>query len=162
MTKGDNNSSGFGRNGSSGGPGSGKLSFSTIALAAGILLIVFGVWQLAERFLGVWYADIWHIINLIISIAWPLVIIAGGVALMVVARKGNLSLPTDKKLFRSTRNRKLSGVCGGIAEYLRADPAVVRVITIVLAILCWYVIVPLYILFWIIIPNDTKSYNNWV
>jgi phage shock protein PspC (stress-responsive transcriptional regulator) len=144
------------------GNNTGKLTFSAIALTVGILLVVFGVWQLAERFLGVWYADIWRIINLVISVAWPLVIIGLGIALMVAARKGNLSLPTDKKLFRSTRNKKLGGVCGGIAEYLSADAALVRVVTIVLALLCWYVIVPLYILFWIIIPTDTKNYNTWV
>ncbi|MCL2807528.1 MAG: PspC domain-containing protein [Coriobacteriia bacterium] len=71
-------------------------------------------------------------------------------------------MPTDRKLYRSVRNKKISGVCGGIGEYLNADAAVVRVITIVLAILCWYVIVPLYILFWIIIEPDTRNYNTWV
>ncbi|GHT79522.1 hypothetical protein FACS1894104_4330 [Actinomycetota bacterium] len=144
------------------GNGSNKLTFSTIALVIGVLLVVFGVWQLAERFLGTWYTDIWRIVSMVISVAWPLVIIGLGIALMIAARKGNLSLPTDKKLFRSTRNKKLGGICGGIAEYFSADAAVVRVVTIVLAILCWYVIVPLYILFWIIIPTNTKNYNNWV
>lgn len=140
----------------------GKVGISTVALAIGILLVLFGIWQLAERLLGTWYADIWRIVSLVISIAWPLVIIVGGVALMLVARKGNLSLPIDRKLYRSVRNKKISGVCGGIAEYLGADPAVVRAITIVLALLCWYVIVPLYLLFWIIIEPDTKNYSNWV
>ncbi len=142
--------------------GDGKLSFSTIALAVGILLVLFGLWQLAERFFGIWFYDIWRIISLVISIVWPLLIVAGGLALMLIARKGNLSLPIDRKLFRSIRNKKLGGVCGGIAEYLGADPAVVRVITIVLAILCWYVIIPLYILFWIVVEPDNKNYNNWV
>ncbi|MDR2035800.1 MAG: PspC domain-containing protein [Coriobacteriales bacterium] len=143
-------------------PPDGKVSFSTLALAVGILLVLFGLWQLAQRFLGTWFSEIWHVVSLAINIAWPLVIIAGGVSLMLVARKGNLSLPTDRKLFRSIRNKKVGGVCGGIAEYLGADPAVVRVIAIVLAILCWYVIIPLYLLFWIIIESDSKNYNNWV
>lgn len=141
---------------------SGKLSVSTIAMTIGILLVLFGVWQLAERLLGTWFADIWGIVSLVIRIVWPLVIIAGGIALIVVASKGNLSLPIDRKLYRSVRNKKIGGVCGGIAEYLSADPAVIRVVTIVLAILCWYVIVPLYIFFWIIVEPDTKNYNNWV
>lgn len=140
----------------------GKLSVSTIAMTIGILLVVFGVWQLAERFLGTWFTDIWGIISMVARIAWPLVVIAGGVALILVARKGNLSLPIDRKLYRSVRNKKIGGVCGGIAEYLSADPALVRVITIVLAILCWYVVVPLYILSWIIVEPDTKNYSNWV
>jgi phage shock protein PspC (stress-responsive transcriptional regulator) len=141
---------------------SGKLNFSAIVVGIGVLLVAFGVWQLAERFLGALYEDIWHIVNAVISVAWPLVTIGLGIGLMVAARKGNLNLPNNKKLFRSTRNKKFAGVCGGIAEYLSADAALVRVVTIVLGFLSWYVIVPLYILFWIIIPTDTKNYNNWV
>lgn len=33
-----------------------------------------------------------------------------------------------KKLYRSTENRKLCGVCGGIAEYFNIDPTIVRLI----------------------------------
>ncbi len=32
-----------------------------------------------------------------------------------------------KKLYRSTNDKKLSGVCGGIAEYFGVDPTVIRV-----------------------------------
>lgn len=32
----------------------------------------------------------------------------------------------EKKLYKSSRNRKLSGVCGGIGEYLEIDPTLVR------------------------------------
>lgn len=34
-----------------------------------------------------------------------------------------------KRLYRSTTNKKLAGVCGGLAAYLDADPTVIR--------LCW-------------------------
>ena len=140
----------------------GKMTFSTIAMVVGILLVLFGLWHLTKPFLGTLFSDIWQVVSLVFSILWPILIIAGGVCLMLIARKGNLSLPTDRKLYRSIRNKKIGGVCGGIAEYLGVDAAVVRVITIVLAILCIYVIIPLYILFWIIIEPDTKNYNNWV
>ncbi|MDR1358982.1 MAG: PspC domain-containing protein [Coriobacteriales bacterium] len=143
-------------------PADGKLSVSTVALAIGILLVVFGIWQLTEKLLGTWYSDIWLVVSMVISILWPVVLIVGGVVLILVARKGNLSLPTNRRLYRSIRNKKIGGVCGGIAEYLGVDPAVVRVITIVLAVLCWYVIVPLYLLSWVIIEPDTKNYNKWV
>ncbi len=33
----------------------------------------------------------------------------------------------EKKLHKSATDRKLVGVCGGIAEYLDVDPTVVRV-----------------------------------
>ena len=38
-----------------------------------------------------------------------------------------------RRLVRSTRNRILLGVAGGIAEYLRVDPAVIRVLFVLLA-----------------------------
>ncbi len=31
-----------------------------------------------------------------------------------------------KKLTKSYKNRKICGVCGGIAEYLNADPTLIR------------------------------------
>ena len=139
-----------------------RLDKNGIAIIIGILLVVFGLWQLAERILGSFYIEIWRFISTVISIVWPLAIIAGGILLMVAARKGHLELSKNKKLYRSSRNKKLGGVCGGIAEYLSVDHAMVRVITIILAILSWYIIVPLYILFWIIIPYDTKNYSTWV
>ena len=33
-----------------------------------------------------------------------------------------------KKIYRSSRNRIIAGVCGGIAEYLNIDPTIVRVL----------------------------------
>ena len=34
----------------------------------------------------------------------------------------------EKKLYRSSHNRIIAGVCSGLAEYLNIDPTVVRVI----------------------------------
>ena len=39
-----------------------------------------------------------------------------------------------KKLYRSKKNKVISGVCAGIAEYLNIDPTVVRLIYILLTI----------------------------
>ena len=33
-----------------------------------------------------------------------------------------------KKLYRSTQDKMLAGVCAGIAEYLNIDPTIVRVL----------------------------------
>ena len=41
----------------------------------------------------------------------------------------------NKKLTRSTTNKFLCGVCGGIAEYLDLDPTVVRVGYVLLSLL---------------------------
>ena len=41
----------------------------------------------------------------------------------------------EKKLYRSRTDKKLSGVCGGLAEYLNVDPTIIRLIW-VLVCLC--------------------------
>lgn len=39
-----------------------------------------------------------------------------------------------KKLYRSNTNRKLSGVCGGLAEHFDIDPTIIRLIFIFLTL----------------------------
>jgi phage shock protein PspC (stress-responsive transcriptional regulator) len=39
-----------------------------------------------------------------------------------------------KKLYRSKKNRKIAGVCGGIAEYFDIDPIIIRLITLILVL----------------------------
>ncbi len=34
----------------------------------------------------------------------------------------------EKKLYRSTKDKKLGGVCGGLGEYLNIDPTLVRLL----------------------------------
>ena len=40
----------------------------------------------------------------------------------------------QKKLYRSTTNRMISGVCGGIAEYFNADPTIIRLVYVLLSV----------------------------
>jgi len=61
----------------------------------------------------------------------------------------------SKKLYRSEKNRILGGVAGGIAEYLKADPTVIRLLFI-LIMLFWGAGIPVYLLLWIIIPPQSK------
>lgn len=39
-----------------------------------------------------------------------------------------------KKLFRSATDKKISGVVGGLARYLNMDPSLLRILTVILAI----------------------------
>lgn len=38
----------------------------------------------------------------------------------------------NKRLYKSTKDRKVCGVCAGIAEYLNIDPTIVRLIAAIL------------------------------
>ena len=39
-----------------------------------------------------------------------------------------------RKLYKSSKNKKLAGVCGGLAEYLNIDVTVVRLIWAILSL----------------------------
>lgn len=59
----------------------------------------------------------------------------------------------EKKLRKSATDKKLSGVCGGIAEYLGWDPTVVRLLWAALTLAACGTGVIAYILAAIIIPE---------
>lgn len=40
-----------------------------------------------------------------------------------------------KKLVKSYRNRTISGVCGGIGEYLETDPTLIRIAFILITLM---------------------------
>lgn len=61
----------------------------------------------------------------------------------------------SKRLYRS-KDRKIGGVCGGIAEYFNIDPTIVRLIWAVF-ILAYGTGLLAYLLAWIIIPEDPFS-----
>ena len=60
-----------------------------------------------------------------------------------------------KRLYKSSRNKKICGVCGGIAEYLNMDPTVIRLITVIIA-LAWGSGIILYIIMAFVMPYDNE------
>ena len=59
-----------------------------------------------------------------------------------------------KQLMRSGRDKKIAGVCAGVAHYLDMDPTIVRVIWGVLAF-CYGAGIVAYIILWMIAPVAT-------
>ncbi len=63
-----------------------------------------------------------------------------------------------RKLYRSTTNRKIAGVCGGVGELMDVDPTIIRLIYIVFALATG--IIPFfigYLIAWWIVPVGNKS-----
>ena len=58
----------------------------------------------------------------------------------------------DRRLYRSETESVLGGVAGGVAEYLDVDPALVRVLWALLALITGGVFFVLYIVMWIVVP----------
>jgi phage shock protein C len=64
-----------------------------------------------------------------------------------------------KRLMRSVMDRKIAGVCGGIAEYLEADSTIIRLLW-VLAIILPIPLVPAflgYFVAWLVMPEARLS-----
>ncbi len=60
---------------------------------------------------------------------------------------------TNKSLTRSSTDRFVAGVCGGIASYFNIDANLVRIATVLLMLFAqvgWI----LYLLLWLILPTD--------
>jgi phage shock protein C len=64
-----------------------------------------------------------------------------------------------RRLTRSVNDRKLAGVCGGIAEYLAVDSTAVRVAWIVLTVVPGAVVLGLvaYVVGWFIMPTSAPA-----
>jgi phage shock protein C len=59
-----------------------------------------------------------------------------------------------RRLTRSTRDERIAGVCGGLAEYFNIDPLLVRV-GFVIGALAGFGGVLLYVVLWIALPKET-------
>jgi phage shock protein C len=59
----------------------------------------------------------------------------------------------DDRLYRSTTDRSISGVCGGVAAWLGLDPSLVRVAWVLLALVSGGLFVILYIAMAIVVPD---------
>lgn len=60
-----------------------------------------------------------------------------------------------KKLYKSKTDKKVSGVCGGIAEYLNVDPTLIRVAYLLLAFCtASFPGILLYIILAIVMPEE--------
>jgi len=58
----------------------------------------------------------------------------------------------NRRLYRSQTESVLGGVAGGVAEYFDQDPAIVRVVWALLALITGGVFLILYIVMWIVVP----------
>ncbi|WP_288314104.1 PspC domain-containing protein [uncultured Eubacterium sp.] len=63
----------------------------------------------------------------------------------------------SKKLYKSTTDRKLCGVCAGIANYLNIDPTVVRLLWALITFVGGAGVIA-YIVCALVIPDE--PYNN--
>ena len=60
----------------------------------------------------------------------------------------------NKKLYRSKNDVKISGVCGGIAEYFGADATIIRLIWVLCSLFNFFIGIVAYVACVFIVPVD--------
>lgn len=63
-----------------------------------------------------------------------------------------------KKLYRSSRDRKIAGICGGLGEYFSIDATLIRLAFVFIALVTAVIpVIVAYLIGWIIIPPAPSS-----
>lgn len=62
------------------------------------------------------------------------------------------AMETPRKLYRSKSDRKLAGVCGGLAQYFNVDATLFRVLFVATTLFGAGLV--LYLAMWIIVPEE--------
>ena len=60
----------------------------------------------------------------------------------------------EKRLYRSKKERMIAGVCGGLGEYFKVDPTLIRLLWVVVTVFTGFILgIIAYIIAWIIMPE---------
>ncbi len=135
---------------------------STVTLVLGIIVVIAGVTLLFDYYDILPFALTFGQLG---RLALPIIfILIGGALLLGKGRKGDGIAGTDgdgavearerNRLARSTTEKKIAGVCGGIAEYLKIDPTIVRLACVLLAFASFGFVLILYLACVLIIPKE--------
>ena len=153
----DSSATGVGRKPSNG--------WNTITLIAGIIVVIIGI-SLLVGYYNIFYIDsAWRNFG---RLFLPVIIILIGGALLMGRQKKekepseihNESLHTGvetRKLVRSVRDRKIAGICGGLAEYFAVDSTIVRLLFVLLVFASFGLAIILYFVCAFVIPKEVPS-----
>lgn len=61
-------------------------------------------------------------------------------------------MSSNKRLLRSSDNKWVAGVCGGIAEYFGWDTNIVRLVYLLLTIFTAFSGLVIYLILWVLMP----------
>lgn len=63
-----------------------------------------------------------------------------------------------RRLYRDRFDKKIAGVCGGLAQYLQFDSSWIRIIFILLTIFTGGIFILVYLLMWALVPLGPRAY----
>lgn len=115
-------------------------------------------------------ADYFGVDVVLVRLLWVILSIAGAViggvivyvaAWLIIPESTDQAVPiaNSRVLRRSTTDRQIAGVCGGLAEYFGVDSTAVRLLWVIASVFCGVVIggVIVYLLAWLIVPSATTQ-----
>lgn len=90
---------------------------------------------------------------------FPLAAFAIGIYFLTIKSSNTETalLVQPEKLFRSRTDRKLTGVCGGLAKYIGIDATILRIIFILAVLLTLGIFVSLYLILVVFIPYEEEK-----
>ena len=125
-------------------------------LVSGIILVCVGA-AVILRVVGVVSFSIWDPWGVAFSVLWPLCLIGGGGFLIYIYWRES----SDQKapFRRSTDDRMVLGVCGGLGGYFNVDPNMVRFMFALVIILSRGIGLIVYLLIGLLMPQAEREEN---
>jgi phage shock protein PspC (stress-responsive transcriptional regulator) len=66
-------------------------------------------------------------------------------------------MPMNRRLYRSRTDTVIGGVAAGLADYLNADPALVRIAWAILVVITGGAALVAYVIAWIVVPEEPDA-----
>jgi len=152
----------------------GSASGATTTLIIGVIVIIVGVTLLFDYYDILSVTSMWHSTG---RLALPIIFILIGGTLLLGRGHDDMFPSTEeqgsegnyyevapsignRKLLRSNSDRKILGVCGGIAKYFNLDSTVVRVVFVLLVFASFGFALLIYLACDLIIPREEVAYQR--
>ena len=132
---------------------------SRFLVGLGVLLICFGAVNLVDKLLP---PELFMAVSAFVrgmwGVAWPLLLIVLGAYILWAAKTGRLSSIRSvggyTSLRRSRTDKRIFGVCGGLAQHYGADASAVRVVAVLLLVFLTPMALVTYFAMALIIPGE--------
>ena len=139
--------------------GNGKKNGSQIAIIVGVILIAVGAWHLLGQIMPTnLLGSVFGFFRTLWGLVWPCALVAAGIYLLLSARAGKLSGFKQGcgsgPLRRSRADKRIFGVCGGIAYYFSVDSTVVRIVVALLFVAFPPMVAIAYLLIALFVPQS--------
>ena len=141
------------------GPSGKRNGSSQAAIVVGALLVFVGACSLAGALVpSMTFDRIVATLRRIWSIVWPCALLVAGAYILWAVKTGklsNVSRPCARGQFRRSRaDKRIFGVCGGIAYYFGIDATMVRIVAVILLVAFPLMVVASYVAIALIIPQS--------